>query len=91
MRRLGKHAPALEEKAELPRSASAPARLLIDDNGIEQPAPAHLLDEWRAQRAHTIAELLAQSLRALREPLVNQNIQCGYRHGAAKRIPRDER
>jgi hypothetical protein len=92
MRRLGKYAPALEQKAELPRCASARARLLIDDDSIEQPAPAHLLDEWRAQCAHAVAELLAQPLRALREPLVNQNVQCGHRHCAAERVPitRDE-
>jgi hypothetical protein len=87
MRRLGKHAPALKQKAELPRSAFARARVLINDDGIEQPPPAHFLDKRGAQLPHAVAELLAQSLRTLRQPLLNQDVQRGHRHGAAERVP----
>ena len=87
MRRLGKHAPTLQQKAELPRCTSARARALIDDNGIEQPPPAHLLDKRGTQLPHAVAELLAQSLRTLRQPLFNQDVQRSHRYGATERVP----
>lgn len=70
-----------------------PRMLNFSSMTTAQPAPAHLLDERRAQRAHAVAELLAEPLRAL----FDQNVQCGHRHGAAERVPnqayrrRDER
>jgi hypothetical protein len=61
--------------------------LSLMTTALNSPRPTDLLDEWRAQGTNATAELLAESFRALREALIDQDIQRGHRHRTGKRIP----
>jgi hypothetical protein len=84
---LGQHPSTLKQQAELPRRACARARAFVNHDGVKQPTPSYLLNERRAQRANVVSKLLAESCRALREAFLYQDIERGYRHRAAKRVP----
>lgn len=84
---LGQHPSALEQQAELPRRACARARALVKHDGVKQPTPSYLLNERRAQRTNVFSKLLAESCRTLCEAFLYQDVQRGYRHRAAKRVP----
>lgn len=62
MRRLREHTAALQQQAKLPGRPPEHALFFVDNDGVEQPAPADKFDERRADRADAFAELLPQHL-----------------------------
>lgn len=86
MRRLREHAAALEQQAELPRRAPALALRLVDHDGVEQPAAAHVSDERGAQRGDRGSEERAKGKGTRSELLVDEDAQGGEGDGAAEGV-----
>jgi len=88
MSRFRKNAPALQEQAELPRSAALGAFLLINYHCIEKAFASDFLDQGGVQRKNSGTEYLAEILCAIRESLVHKDAQGRHSNSTSQGIPK---
>lgn len=88
MGRFRKNAPALQEQAELPRSAALRAFLLINYYCIEKALASDFLDQGGVQRKNSGAEYLAEILCAICELLVLKDAQGRHSNSTSQGVPK---
>ena len=86
VRRLRKHAAALQEQAELPRGPSPSTALFVDDDCIQQTPAADLFHERRFQCCNLATEHLTERFSTLAQLLVDENMERCHGHCTSEGI-----